>query len=136
MDKTQVIVYRFIQKIAEYLIEKENRNPVDVKYDLRGIVTKAIDDYLMHTNWKVQFDSPMGYISADILNKLGLTVEWDGEQGHRGTTTVYLPKDNISKEDAGNIDKIIEMLSKISKNEELENIFDEYSTITVMNTED
>lgn len=133
IEKANKLVYNITQRLTEYLIEKDNLSPIDIKYNLKETIISAIDDYLMKNHWKVEFDSPMGEDSAGVLMTLGLIAEWNGENNHRGTTTVYLPKDNITKEEAKNIDKLINTLSNISKNTELNDLFDEYSVVAVMN---
>lgn len=135
-EEVNTLLYNITQRIVEYLIEKDNASPIDIKYNLQETIIRSIDDYLMKNHWKVEFDSPMGKVSAGILTALGLIVEWNGESNCRGTTTVYLPKDKITKEEAKNIDKLINILSNISKNTELNDLFDEYSTMAVMNKDD
>lgn len=132
-EEVNTLLYNITQKLTEYLIEKDNLSPIDIKYNLKETIIRSIDDYLMKNYWKVEFDSPIGKASASILTALGLMVEWNGESHCRGTTTVYLPKDKITKEEAKNIDKLINILSNISKNTELNDLFDKYSIVTVMN---
>jgi len=133
IEEANELVYNITQRLTEYLIEKDNLSPIDIKYNLKETIIRSIDDYLMKNHWKVEFDSPMGDDSAGVLTALGLIAEWNGESNHRGITTVYLPKDNITKEEAKNIDKLINTLSNISKNTELNDLFDEYSVVAVMN---
>ena len=132
-EEVNTLLYNITQRIVEYLIEKDSASPIDIKYNLQETITIAVDDYLMKNYWKVEFDSPIGKVSASILTALGLMVEWNGESHCRGTTTVYLPKDKITKEEAKNIDKLINILSNISKNTELNDLFDKYSIVTIMN---
>ena len=136
IEEAKESVYNITQRLVEYLIEKDNLSPMNIKYNLQEAIIRAIDDYLMKNHWKVEFDSPMGKDSASILMMLGLIAEWNGESNCRGTTTVYLPKDNITKEEAKNIDKLINTLSNISKNTELNDLFDKYSVVAVMNKSD
>ena len=136
IEEANKLVYNITQRLMKHLIEKDNSFPIAIKYNLQETIIRAIDDYLMKNHWKVEFDSPMGDDSAGVLTTLGLIAEWNGESNHRGTTTVYLPKDNITKEEAKNIDKLINTLSNISKTTELNDLFDEYSVVAVMNKND
>lgn len=90
---------------------------------------KVVSDRYIHEqyDWLV-FDSPMGRQSESYLQlKLGLIAKWEGQIGHRGATTVYLPKDKYSC--AEEVRAALDMLYTLNKEEKQENLFDKYSEL-------
>lgn len=81
----------------------------------------------------IEFDSPMGRSSTNILREAGIECIWKGRDGTRGTTTIYLPKiikQSINVED---VTALLHTISKVSGLSELDELFDSYSKINIKN---
>ena len=109
-------------------IEDLNENPLAIQEYLERIAHSVADKYIHeHYDWLV-FDSPMGFRSESYIQlKLGLIAKWEGQTGHRGTTTVYLPKDKYSC--AEEVKVALDMLYTLNKKEKQQNLFDEHSEL-------
>lgn len=124
-------IEKILRPILEELIDNHKLNPLEARNCIDRKLWHVTDDYMHEHYTVVSFDSPMGSDSEWFLrDEYDLMAEWDGVLGTRGTTVLYLPKEMKIDTEEG-VTGIFNALAKISNNEELEDLFDKDSKITI-----
>ena len=104
-------------------------NPLEAQTYLQMALCNVVNQHLCSNYSRLVFDSPLGNRSKDHLDRLKLMSEWEGSNGTRGMTTVYLPKDKYKSLNSVEIKGAIEMMQKLIKDDQA--LFDEYSKINL-----
>jgi len=123
------LVICLMKSMLKTAINDLGMNPLDAQTYLQMGLCNVVNQQLCSNYNRLVFDSPLGIRSKDHLDRLHLMSEWEGSNGTRGLTTVYLPKDKYESLNSVEIKGAIEMMQKLIKDDQA--LFDEHSKLNL-----
>lgn len=103
---------------------------IKIKNILNAAAEQCFWNHAKKNYWIINFNSPAGEESEDMLNAIGIMAIWNGTPGYRGNTTVFLPKSRYKE--VPDIKAIIKTMARLdNRYDDLNYLFDDDSTIEV-----